>query len=56
MPEHSVVKGAEFERRLRRLARRNKVACEFVAAREREATAGCISVKNSPLSRIGGRS
>jgi hypothetical protein len=25
------VKGAEFERRLRKLARRKKVACEFVA-------------------------
>jgi mRNA interferase HicA len=26
-----MVRGAEFERRIRRLARRNKVACEFVA-------------------------
>src|SRR5437867_2900658 len=31
MSDHSDVKGAEFERRLRKLARRKKVACEFMA-------------------------
>lgn len=31
MSDHGTVKGAEFERRLRRLARRKKVPCEFVA-------------------------
>jgi hypothetical protein len=31
MSDHGIVKGAEFERRLRRLARRKKVTCEFVA-------------------------
>ena len=30
-PTIVTVKGAEFERRLRRLARRRKVTCEFVA-------------------------
>jgi len=31
MSDYEIVKGAEFERRLRRLARRKKVTCEFVA-------------------------
>ena len=31
LSEDGVVKGAEFERRLRKLARRKKVACQFVA-------------------------
>jgi len=31
MSDPSIVKGAEFERRLRRLARGKKVTCEFVA-------------------------
>ncbi len=31
MSDDNIVKGAEFERRLRRLARRRKVTCEFVA-------------------------
>lgn len=31
MSEHRNVKGAEFERRLRRLARRENVSCRFVA-------------------------
>ena len=30
MSDHRIVKGAEFERRVRRLARRKKVASEFV--------------------------
>ena len=30
MSENEYVKGAEFERRVRRLARRKKVTCEFV--------------------------
>jgi mRNA interferase HicA len=29
--DDEVVKGAEFERRVRRLARRRRVVCEFVA-------------------------
>jgi hypothetical protein len=29
--ENVIVKGAEFERRVRKLARRKKVACQFVA-------------------------
>ena len=33
MSDHRSVTGAEFERRLRRLGRRKKVACEFVADR-----------------------
>ena len=31
MSDHSLVKGAEFLRRLRKLARQNQVACYFVA-------------------------
>ena len=31
MSDTIIVKGAEFERRLRKLARRKQVACEFVA-------------------------
>ena len=31
MSEHGVLKGAEFERRLRKLARRMGATCEFVA-------------------------
>jgi hypothetical protein len=31
LSDHSIVNGAEFERRIRRLARRKKVVCEFVA-------------------------
>ena len=31
MSDHNIVKGAEFERHLRRLARRKKVTCEYVA-------------------------
>lgn len=31
MSENVIVKGAEFERRVRKLARRKKVACQFVA-------------------------
>src|SRR5664280_3565552 len=31
MSDHNIVKGAEFERHLRRLARRKNVTCEYVA-------------------------
>ena len=31
MSENVVMKGAEFERRIQKLARRRNVACEFVA-------------------------
>ena len=31
MSDHSLVKGAEFLRRLRKIARQNQVACYFVA-------------------------
>lgn len=31
LSDHSIVTGAEFERRLRRLARQKKVDCAFVA-------------------------
>jgi mRNA interferase HicA len=32
MSENTSVKGAEFERRVRKLARRTRVTCEFVAS------------------------
>jgi mRNA interferase HicA len=32
LSDDGIVKGSEFERRVRRLARRMRVACEFVAA------------------------
>ena len=35
MSENVIVKGAEFERRVRKLARRKKVACQFVADKGR---------------------
>jgi mRNA interferase HicA len=31
MSEDVVVRGAEFERRVRKLARKNSIACQFVA-------------------------
>jgi mRNA interferase HicA len=31
MSENIIMKGAEFERRIRKLARRRKVACQFLA-------------------------
>ena len=31
MSENRIVKGAEFERRVRKLARKNNVECQFVA-------------------------
>jgi hypothetical protein len=49
------VKGAKFERRVRRLARQMNVACTFVASEGKEAMAGFISAMNSPPSKIEGR-
>ena len=52
MSDHSIVNGAEFERRIRRLAGGRRSHVNSWPTREREAMAVCISVKNSPPSRI----
>jgi len=43
------MKGAEFERRVRKIARLRQAACHFVADREKEAMGVCISAKTSRL-------
>ena len=51
MSETGVVKGAEFERRVRKLARSRNITCQFVAGKGKAATAASISATNSPPSR-----
>ena len=44
MSEDGMVRGAGFERRVRKLAQKKNVTCQFVAGKGKGATAVCTSV------------
>jgi hypothetical protein len=53
LSDHRDVRGAEFERRVQKLAQRKKVTYQFVADKVRAAMVACTSAKNPPPLRIG---